>query len=280
MIRRHFIEPLLLCCVLLTGALAASCSNAFLDYGDGPDKVFGNLNGVMLYEGSAIPSTMAAEALREAHPRKTEADTLIISLFSNVGLVEGYTEMERLHMESIYSSITQYGYLAMKSHGEYHFNPGLTMAGIASGASVTADIAVAGREPGTNLGDLFTLYALSLDNAFRYRYPGFTVYRDYISDGTPETFNSYFGAGMTFPGLEKGSCVCFAIPVYQELRNGGFSLTFSIPAEYSDGIDFGSNGLPREGAATKTISVSASVHVRNPSNLDALPLTSNMIYFD
>ena len=74
--------------------------------------------------------------------------------------------------------------------------------------------------------------------------------------------------------------VAFVLIPGQELSNGGFSLTFSIPAEYSDGIDFGSNGLPREGAATKTISVSASVHVRNPSNLDALPLTSNMIYFD
>ena len=279
MIRRH-LEPLLLCCVLLAGALAASCSNEFLETGDTLDSYFGNLNGVMLYEGSAIPSTMAAEALREAHPRNTEADTLIIGLFSNVGLVEGYTETERLHMEAIYSSITQYGRLAMNAHSEYHFNPGLTMAGIASGASVTADIAVAGREPGTNLGDLFTLYALSLDNAFRYRYPGFTVYRDYISNGARETFDGYFSAGMTFPGLERGSCIYFAIPVYQELSSGGFSLTFNIPVEYSDGVDFGSNGFPREGAATKTVSVSASVQVRNPSNLDALPLNSNMIYLN
>ena len=109
---------------------------------------------------------------------------------------------------------------------------------------------------------------------------------DHVEIWNPATFDAYFAEGMTFPGLGSGSCICFAIPVYPELGEGGFTLAFNIPVEYSDGVDFGPDGSPREGAAVKKITVSASVPVRNPSYLNAFPFFpgasngTNMIIMD
>ncbi|MBQ9474932.1 MAG: hypothetical protein IJU69_01560 [Bacteroidales bacterium] len=286
MTRRYSILSLLVSCAFVAGALATSCAGEMIEPGDGIDLFANNLNGVMLYEGSAIKESLAIDTWREMMPRNMEADTLVVRLFPKKGSSAGYTDEERLYMESIYPTITQYGLTAMKAHDDLRFNPGLTLAAVGSGASVTADITIRGREPGANLGDLFTLYAISIDNAFRYRYPGFRVNRDYLSDKNSETFDAYFAEGMTFPGLGSGSCICFAIPVYPELGEGGFTLAFNIPVEYSDGVDFGPDGSPREGAAVKKITVSASVPVRNPSYLNAFPFFpgasngTNMIIMD
>lgn len=244
---------LLLTAVML---MLSSCSSGeFL-----PDGHSGEI-GITLHEGAEISENLAIQAFRVSN----EGDAYIIRLgFLNSG-AEGYSDEDRVYMESLYPTLSQYGWETVLT-SEYRnlvgYSSALTIAGVSEGASVRADKEVAGREAGTETGDLFKLYAVSAENALRYSYPDYRVAGRYYLKGEDETFSSCFTGGLSFPGVSEDSSLCFEIEGVKQ----GTIFYFEIPVEYAEGVSYSSDGrLPSDARIYhKTVSGSVTIDAETP----------------
>lgn len=235
--------------LLLSAALTsatASCSN-YYGYDLHPYSTQGV--GVMVHEGAWIDQEMEAGVFLLPGTRRI----YIIRLALHAKAAEGYTDEQRHYMEELYPYLTSYGQKAVYDEsymGIVGTYSSLTLAGFKAGATVTADRSIAGIPPGGELGGCLTLYAISRDNALRYSYPGFRVTARCYPNLPGSTFSDYCSPGMTLPGVDEGSCICFALPALPEDDTDKVTLTFSVPIEYASGTSFTADGVPAEGEQT------------------------------